>query len=191
MKNTLKDILFLIQNDKDNKDDLLDEIKNKIENRLQSIEWKEKYNITVPLDTDFTRNYFKLSNSYGNLYFSYYDDAKQEHESGKGGRYIGWSDDGSQPLNEWLLSISFGTGAYIFGDDYPVEMFQNYFNELKTLNHKFIDSANYYIYWTLEEAGNVLIQLPIITQKYIELNNKDSKVRKIKKLEEELNKLKN
>ena len=188
MKIILKNILNEIS---DNKDDLLKDIKEKIENRLKVIDWKEKYNIDIPIDTDLTRNYFKMSNYYGDLYFSYYNDAKEEHESGRGGKYISWSDDGSQPLNEWLLCISFATGAYIFGDDYPVNIFQDYFNELKTLNHKFIDSSNHCIYWTLEEAGNVLTQLPIIVKKYVELNKEDFKNRKIKKLKDELSKLEN
>jgi hypothetical protein len=190
MENTLKDMQFLILNYTGDKDDLLEDIKEKIKSRLQVIEWKEKYNIDIPVDTDFTRTHFKLSNYYGDLFFSYYNDAKQEHESGKGGKYISWSDDGSQPLNEWCLEITFGTGAYIFGDDYPVNIFQDFFNELKTLNHKFIDSQNHCIYWTLEEAGNVLEKLPEIIKKYVELNKEDFKNRKIKKLEDELNKLK-
>ena len=51
-------------------------------------------------------------------------------------RSISWSDDGRQPKNETLLYISYPTGAYIFGGDYPTEFFQKFFLELKTYNPK-------------------------------------------------------
>lgn len=191
MKNTLEKILGLFIEEELKNNNFLQNIQENIVNELKKIEWKEKYNIDIPEHINMRNTYFKLNNYYGDLYFSYYNDSKAELDAGKGGRYISWSEDNSQPLNEWLMTLSFGTGAYIFGDDYPVDLFEEFFNELKTLNHKFIDTHNRSIYWDLESAGNVLQQLPIITKKYQEKNKEDSKLRRIKKLQDELNKLSN
>src|SRR5699024_2542344 len=51
-------------------------------------------------------------------------------------RTISWPVDGRQPEDEYLFTVSFPTGAYIFGDggtfnkDYPTEFFQKFWLEL-------------------------------------------------------------
>ena len=67
-------------------------------------------------------------------------------------RTISWSDDGLQPDDEWLLSISYPTGAYIFGDSYPKSLFQEYFLELKAIGAKYCDTANHRLYFNHENA---------------------------------------
>lgn len=107
----------------------------------------------------------------------------------KHGRTISWSDDGSQPEDELLLNISFPTGAYIFGDDYPVELFKQFFDELKTYNPKYLDTNNKSLYFSMDNAKYVFNEFGNILAKYNELNREDYKQRKIKKLQEEINKL--
>jgi len=75
----------------------------------------------------------------------------------KYGRHISWSDDGKQPEDELLLVISFPTGAYIFGDDYPTEFFKEFFQELKTYNPKYTDTTNKTLYFQF----HILFQLEV------------------------------
>ena len=104
-------------------------------------------------------------------------------------RRITWSDDGRQPKNETLLCISYSTGAYIFGSDYPTEFFQKFFLELKTYNPKYIDSANKSLYFSLDNAGKIYNAYDSIINRYHEENKEDLKQRKIKQMKDELSKL--
>ncbi len=108
----------------------------------------------------------------------------------KHNRIISWSDDGRQPEDELLLRISFSEGAYMFGQDYPVILFQQFFNELKAYNPKYSDTKNSSLYFSMDTAGDVFNKLPDILKKYHDINKKDSKKRQIKKLQEELKQLK-
>lgn len=71
------------------------------------------------------------------------------------GRSISWSDDDRQPENEWLYVISFPTGAYIFGQSYPTEIFQSFFLELKEFGAKYCDTANSSLYFSPDKAKSV------------------------------------
>ena len=104
---------------------------------------------------------------------------------------ISWSDDGRQPKNEMLLNISFPTGAYIFGEDYEYqqELFGKFFNELKSYNPKYSDTANKTLYFSLDNAGVIFNSFPEILKKYHTLNRNDINNRKIYKLKKELEKL--
>jgi len=104
-------------------------------------------------------------------------------------RQISWSDDGRQPENELLLQICFPTGAYIFGDDYPQKLFQEFFLELKSYNPDYIDTHNSCLYFKVEKAAKVFNSFGLILEKYHKINKQDSKKRQIQKLEEELKKL--
>ena len=107
----------------------------------------------------------------------------------KQGRTVSWSDDGRQPENELLLYISFSTGAYIFGEDYPVDLFARFFNELKGYNPKYTDTTNKSLYYSLDNAGVVSNDFEGILKKYYEINKEDFKQRKIQKMKEELSQL--
>jgi hypothetical protein len=170
----------------DNQDSILKDIKDKLENQLLIIEWNEKYDLNLDKYLSIKdRDFVKLNEYY---YLSYFKNAREEKEKGYG-RFISWSDDGRQPQNEWLLNFSYSTGAYIFGDDYPQAIFQDFWNELKTYNPKYIDSTNHNMYFSLENAGKILNDYNSIYSKYCELNRLDSKNRKILKLQAELEKL--
>lgn len=104
-------------------------------------------------------------------------------------RTISWSDDGKQPDGELLLSIGFSTGAFMFGSDYPTELFKEFFQELKTYNPKYSDTVNKNLYFSMDNAGKIFNEFPEILKKYSEKNKEDFKLRKIKKMREELEKL--
>ena len=108
-------------------------------------------------------------------------------------RKISWSDDDRQPENEVLLQVCFPEGAYIFGssfeNDYPTDFFHRFFNELRSYNPKFVDSANKALYFSLENAGIVFNEYPKIIEKYRKENLLDSKKRKVEKLRKEAEKL--
>lgn len=70
-------------------------------------------------------------------------------------RSISWSDDDRQPENEWLYVVSFGSGPYIFGGDYPQETFKSFFLELKEFGAKYCDTANSCLYFTPDKAKAV------------------------------------
>ena len=104
-------------------------------------------------------------------------------------RTISWSDDGKQPEDELLLQLSFSTGAYIFGEDYPQEFFQRFFKELKSYNPKYSDTNNKNLYFTLDSAKTIFNEFPEILKKYRQENKEDFKRRQIEKLQKELDKL--
>lgn len=116
------------------------------------------------------------------------------HFGEKQGRTISWSDDGSQPQDEWLFRVGFCTGAYIFSGDivessYPKETFQAFFDELKGYSPKYIDSANHTLYFTKDNAKAVYDNFWPIFSKYKDLVGEELKAKRKKQLEAELAKL--
>lgn len=107
----------------------------------------------------------------------------------KHGRTISWLDNGEQPEDEVLVRIGFPTGAYIFGGDYPEGLFNRFFNELKSYNPKYSDSANKALFFTPETSNGVFDNFNDILKKYREINKEESKKRKIEKIKSELKKL--
>ena len=110
-------------------------------------------------------------------------------------RRISRSDDGRQPENELLLKISFPGGPYMFGNgdifnkDYPTVFFEKFWSELKTYSPKYIDSMNYGLYFSMENASTIFNNFDNILKKYYELNKDDIKKRRILKMKNELAKL--
>lgn len=156
---------------------------------LRLIEWYEKYGLKISHNhKPVSYNYFRV-NDY--LHFSYYADSQAEKDSGNGGRYISWSDDDRQPMNEWLLNISYPTGAYIFGDDYDYNqtMFQDMIKELKSYKPDYSDTTNDTFYWKLENAKPIYDDFNEIMKKYRERSTSEEKLRKAAKLRKELERL--
>lgn len=161
----------------------VDSMESLAKKHLFGIELKEKYGFNID-----PQNIQSLSwNSFGE-YMSVGQWGKKHN------RTISWSDDDNQPENELLLQISFPTGAYIFrdnlDDDCPTDFFKEFFKELKTYNPKYTDTNNNKLYFSMSNAGKMFNEFPVILKKYYELNKIDSKKREIKKLEEQLGKLK-
>lgn len=113
------------------------------------------------------------------------------------GRTISWPDNGKQPrkTGEWLLTISFPTGAYIFSNgsisdsSYPKETFNMFFNELKSHKPKFCDTANHCLYFTEETAKGVYDAFYILFDKYKGLVQDELKEQQKQKLRDELARL--
>lgn len=101
-------------------------------------------------------------------------------------RGISWSDDGKQPQEEWLMTISFPTGAYIFGDSYPTETFKAFWKELKSFNPKYSDTNNHCLYFTEETAKDVYNNYDRLFETYRALVQDEVKEQRKKKLQEEL-----
>ena len=101
-------------------------------------------------------------------------------------RAVSWSDSGKQPDDEWLYRIGFSTGAYIFGESYPTDTFNAFFDELKTYNPKYTDTHNHCLYFTAEHALKVHDQYKSIIQKYREMADCEIRESKIRNLKAEL-----
>ncbi len=100
----------------------------------------------------------------------------------KHNRTITCSDDRRQPEDEMLLHVRFSTGAYIFGDHYPTDLFNRFFAELKTFEPKYCDTTNRCLYFSLNNAANFYNNFESILKKYYELDKAEEDNRKIEKL---------
>ncbi len=107
------------------------------------------------------------------------------------GDEISWNDSKNKPeVGEILFSIRFPTGAYIFGDYYPKELFNDFFNELKDYKPDYSDSMNHCLYFKIENAREIFKNYNNVLKKYRELSVEEHKKHKIKKLKKELEELK-
>ena len=100
-----------------------------------------------------------------------------------------------QPTDEWLLSIHFPTGAYFlidggsFDKPYLSELFSKMLGEFIALNPKYVDRLNKSMYFTSDNAKEVLDKWYEITAKYKSLVSDELKKLKIEKLKAELEEL--
>jgi hypothetical protein len=169
-------------------DHLFDDVrvwKENAERHLRIFEWNEKYWINIKHSCAADRKYFEV---WEYRHFSYFNNAKEEQEKWNW-CYISRSDDWRQPNNERLLAITFPTWWYIFWEDYPKELFEKFFNELKSYNPKYSDTTNNTLYFWIDDCTKIFNEFDNILKKYHEINIEDRKLRKIKKMEEELQKL--
>ena len=73
-----------------------------------------------------------------------------------------------------LLKISHPTGAYIFGDYYPVDLFNEFFSEvIENTMVEYCDHVNHSLYYTLENTMDTLKKYDEIYKKYIEKNKEN------------------
>lgn len=179
-KNAYEEIFSVIVKHRDIVAFDYNELERKSKLHLFGIELKEKYGLNVEprdinsLDWNRFGDYLSIG-LFGEKYR----------------RKISWSDDGKQPEDELLINLRFSTGAYIFGDDCPKELFKEFWQELKTYNPKYSDTVNGNLYFSLEGGAKLFNEFKGILNKYYELNKTDSKKRKIQKLQDELAKLSN
>ena len=86
------------------------------------------------------------------------------------------SDNGKQPkAGENLYTISFPTGAYIFGDHYPTELFRQFFKELVAYDPEYLDTANKTLYFTSKNAKHIHDDFDDILRKYHDKVQSDKK----------------
>lgn len=132
----------------------------------------------VPLNTLYGYDSWELS-SYSRL--TYYSE----------GRSISWEDNGNQPKDEWLYSVSFPTGAYIYGEGYPTKTFNTMFEELKSYNPKYCDTANKALYFDKSNAHKVHNELFKTLEKHRGKVAEEVKQRKINELKAQIDELEN
>ena len=177
-KEMYNDIFSCLEKYKDDCDFNIDDLKRKSKLHLYMLELVEKYGLNLG------------SRKLTNLDYNRFGEFMSIGMFGKEySRTISWEDNGKEPNNEMLLVISFSSGPYLFGSDYPKELFKQFFYELKTYNPKYCDSQNSNLYFSMDNAKNIFNEFDVILKKYLDLNKEDYKLRKIKKLEEELKKL--
>lgn len=143
------------------------------------LELKEKHGLNIDPKKLDNINYTRLSDYKTIIRFTKGDN-----------RRISWSDDGKQPSDELLFELSFPTGAYIFGNDYPTELFQKFFDELKSYSPKYTDTTNKCLYFSIKTSKEIFNNFDSVLEKYYELNKEDYKFRQIKKMEADIEKLK-
>ena len=138
----------------------------------------EKYNINIPIDRINNTKFIRIDSWCGDISLGIYNENNVSNMEEK-------------PKNEMLLSIMFPTGAYIFGEDYDTEIFDEFYKELKTYNPKFCDDLNHYLYFDLESAGKIYNEYRNIYKKYKEKYNARINERRIAKLKAEIEYLEN
>ena len=100
-----------------------------------------------------------------------------------------------QPTDEWLLNIRFPTGPYFlidggsFDKPYLSDLFNKMLGEFLALNPKYVDRLNQSMYFTSDNAKEVLDKWDEITTKYKNLVGDELKKLKIEKLKAELEEL--
>ena len=105
-------------------------------------------------------------------------------------RSISYPVNGNQPKNELLLCIKFPTGAYIFGEDFPENIFNNFFNSLKAYKPDYADYENKSLFWKIENSEKIFNAYPSIYETYRKQSCRESIDNKIALLEKELSILK-
>lgn len=178
MKTTYKKILTLLEKHESELVFDVNYMKRQAENHLFGLELKEMYGLNIDPKKVNSTTWHKL-NDYCSIGFF-----GEKHN-----RTISWPDVKGQPKNELLLYFSFSTGAYMFGEDYPTGLFNDFWNELKSYKPKYSDTINHNLYFDLPNAKDVFNNFDVILRKYIDLNKEDYKLREISKLKEDLAKL--
>ena len=91
---------------------------------------------------------------------------------------------------EELLKISFPTGAYVFGDDYDIEFFSEFYKELHLVEPKYEDSLNKSLYYSVENGKEAYEHYRNTYKKYCDNLAERRKQNRIKQIEKELSQLK-
>lgn len=188
MKDIFQKIIDICEQNTDEEGTLSD-ISIKAKNRVIRYEWQEKYDVTIPSDCRLAEyDYFNID-SYQRI--SYFKDGYLCQKN-RTGRSISWSEGNKQPVDEWIYGIGFSTGAYIFGNDYDyqLQIFQDFFEELRTYKPDYEDLHNHCLYWKVENAKEIMSKFKRILNKYHDKNKSELKEREIKKLEMQLKNLK-
>jgi len=156
----------------------IEDLERKAKIHLFGLQLKEEYGLDIDPKCIYDLHYQRFGN------FMVIDWFGEKYR-----KTISWSDDGRQPDDELLLKIGFSTGAYIFGEDYPTDLFQKFFLELKSYNPKYIDSHNSSLYFSMDNAKEIFNKFNDILLKYKKINEEDYKRRQIEELKKQLENL--
>lgn len=155
---------------------------NEVEKLLYSIKLQEDYGIL-----NITRNMAQCIGS--NVFVRINDNMYIASMGEKYHRTISWSADGRQPEDEIMLVLSFPTGAYIFGDSYPTELFARMWEEIKSYGYKYVDDINHNVYFSLDVAAPIANGFRDILNKYYKIFKEEANIRRAEELRRELAKL--
>lgn len=156
----------------------VDDLIMKSKNHLFGIELKETFGLNIDPKNVTSTDSYRIDETF---FIGVFGE--------KNGRKISWPDVKGQPKNETLLYLSFPTGAYIFGEDYPTDLFNQFWHELKEFKPKYSDTMNHSLYFELSNARDVFNGYKDLLNKYYEINRKDINRRKAEKIRAELEKL--
>lgn len=172
------------------KNDVLSEIARKAKNEVIRDKFANEYGIVLDSSARLAEYDYHNKGEYEHI--SWFNDGYKCHEEGHG-RSISWPENDKQPVNEWIYSIGFSTGAYIFGQDYDYQqpLFRQFFEELRTYKPDYEDLHNNNLYWKIENASKIYNEFYSILTKYKTLNRDELDSRKIAKLQAELEELTN
>lgn len=187
MKGVFEKIIKLCEQATD-EEGTLSEIRLKAKNRVIRYDWEEKYGVTLESDCRLAEyDYYQIGDY---QLISYFKDGYESHRAGSG-RSISWPEGDKQPIDEWVYSIGFSTGPFIFGGDYEgqKQLFQDFFEELRTYKPDYEDLHNHCLYWRIENAKEMMSQFRPILKKFSVKNREELKARKINKLKTELESL--
>ena len=188
MKKIFQNIIDICEQNTDT-EATLSEIRTMARNRVIRYEWEEKYGIILPYGFRPAESDYYRINTFETI--SYFKDGYVCKKNGYG-RSISWSEGNKQPVDEWIYEVGFGTGAYIFGEDYDLQtqIFQDFFEELRIHKPDYEDLHNHNLYWKVENAKEIMGKFREILNKYMDRNKDELKGRKIAQLEEKLKALK-
>lgn len=173
-------------------EDRIELSKSTLETVIENLKVSERFGIPLQSVTNNYVGWLKVGKRY--------DDFMTLGKFGENhGRTISWSDNGKQPrkTGEWLLTVKFPTGAYIFGEgnmwdkSYPKKTFDLFWEELKSFHPKFCDTANHCLYFTDDVASVVYENFYVLFDKYQALVQDEMNEQKKQKLREELARLEN
>ena len=157
----------------------ISDIEYRRDNHLFGVELVEKYGLNVNPKEIYKKHWNSISYYKG---IGFYADKVL---------WLGCSDDGKQPENEYLVSISFPTGAYIFGEqyDYMRDTFREMFAEFKSYLPKYIDTLNSHLLFTLDMASKPFNEFDEIVAKYRDKAKDEIRIKKAAALQKQLDAL--
>lgn len=174
----LKEIIEIC--DKIEQSNILKDIKDMCEKQLLTEELNEKFGFKLSYKNVQSKDWIRISNYYGDMSISIWGvDCNRTICNVQ-----------EQPKNERLFSICFPTGAYIFGEDYPKELFNRFYSELETYKPKFNDKINHCLFFDLDNGAKIYKEYRNIFRKYQKEYDDGEKQRKIEKLQREIDELK-
>lgn len=175
-KKAYENILKEIKKNKEKIDDqyYINSVISGLENRIAVQEVCELFDIH-DLPENFSPQYIKIKENEVVIMYCV-----------KGREYLSWPDGQGQPEDEYVYKIGFPTGAYIFGDFYPEDLFKKFFLELKSYGPKFSDTTNRDLYFSPDNAKVIHEAYPAILKKYRDMAGDEYKKIRAEKLRKEL-----
>ena len=166
----------------------LSDLKEKCKKSKIKYEYLDKYNVDIKISNISSEDFIKLDSRYADI------NIYRVKGTEKSGSYILNSE--KQPNNELLMCYDHPTGPYIFGGHswggdsyYDSELFEKYFDELKSYGYSYIDEVNHHIYYTIENGMKLYKNYESICKKYQNIFNESFKKHKLNKLKEQMEEL--